>query len=112
MNFTLLQVEKTTSCKGRFFRCLINNYLTSDGGYVAQVRMKPLKRMSCGGCKECEHIDFGAQECLDNDIPLVIDNPVHGGTYRLDIGNLGTDWETGLVDEWDYIFSKVKEEVC
>ena len=102
--------EQTAPCKGRFFRCIINNHLSNDGGYVEQTRMKPLKRMSCKGCANCEHIDVGMQEQMDNDIPLVIENPVHGGTYKLDIGNLGTDWETGYVDEWDYIFSLVKEK--
>lgn len=99
--------EQGEPCKGRFFRCVINNYLGDDGGYVEQTRMKPLKRMSCKGCSDCEHIDVGAQECLDNDCPLIINNPVDGGTYRLDIGNIQIDWESGYADDWDYIFTKV-----
>ena len=115
MNLSLFRLEvkkfekQGVPCKGRFFRCIINNYLSHDGGYVEQIRMKPLKRMSCKGCADCEHIDVGMQEQMDNDVPLIIENPVHGGTFRVDIGNIGTDWESGYVDEWDYIFTIVKD---
>jgi hypothetical protein len=100
--------EQGIPCKGRFFRCLMTFYIANDGSYVEQTKMRPLKRMSCKGCKDCEHIDDGSQEMISMDIPLVLDNPVNGATYRLDIGNLGTDWETGIVDEWDYVFTLVK----
>ena len=100
--------EQNNPCKGRFFRCIINNHLSNDGGYVEQTRMKPLKRMSCKGCEDCDHIDDGMQEMLENDCPLIIKNPVHGGTYRLDIGNIESDWQTGIIDGWDYIFTKIE----
>jgi len=95
-------------CKGRFFKCLMSLYITNDGSYVEQTKMRPLKRISCKGCKDCDHIDDGIQEMLNNNMSLIIENPVHEATYRLDIGNIGKDWESGLVDEWDYIFTKVK----
>lgn len=100
--------KQNESCKGRLFRCIINNHLSNDGGYVEQTRMKPLKRLSCKGCEDCDHIDDGMAEMLDNDTPLIINNPVHGATYRLDIGNIGTDWESGYAEEWDYIFTKIE----
>jgi len=80
--------KQNEPCKGRIFRCIINNYLTNSGEYTEQTRMKPLKRMSCKGCPDCEHIDVGAQECLDGDMPLIIENPIHRGIYRLDIGKV------------------------
>lgn len=41
-------------CKGKFFRCRISVYIDNRGGHVTQIKMAPMKRMSCKGCAECE----------------------------------------------------------
>jgi hypothetical protein len=92
-------------CKGLFFRCNINKYFTNNK-YVDQVSFTLLKRMSCKGCTHCKWMLDGFSDHVMSDTVLY-DEAIDKAVYRLDITNIHTDWETGIVDDWNLIFVKV-----
>jgi hypothetical protein len=95
-------------CKGLFFRGYRNIYASG-----AEVHMKQgfrlLKRKSCTGCPKCGffHDDMG--EMVDSTSLIYPDFIKNGALYSLRVTNIGTDWESGIVDSWDYEFYEVKE---
>lgn len=94
------------NCKGRVYRCRINNYVGNNGEIVAKTSFIPLLRKSCRS-EECQFCGW-QEEDVYNLFPLC-KNPKHGAMYRLDTTNVTTDWETGIVDGWDLELVEVKE---
>ncbi len=103
--------ERQPECKGLFYRMRLNQYLGGRGEFVAKTTFTPLKRMSCKGCCSCDGImeylkelayerDFGPVWNLKDEEDYAI--------FQLDITNMSTDWETGIVDDWDLEFVKVE----
>ena len=108
-------------CKGLFFRGYKNTFW-SDGRYETKQGFRLLKRKSCKGWEECDSYDgedSKTMRCdhwlLDDmrdmiDIDGVIMPEVEDGAlYTLRMTNVETDWESGIVDGWDYEFYKVEE---
>lgn len=83
------------ACKGRLYRCRVTWYQKpSTGAYVNTVEFRPLKSLSCPGCRSCGWLDefiresdgiFGYPEC-----------PEDYAVYRLEVTCHTYDWETGL----------------
>jgi hypothetical protein len=99
------QTFASNTCKGLFFRCKINNYWGSNRRIVNSVEMVPVRRMSCSGCVHCGH----AWEAMGDDVDIFIvpTDVEHNGIYALNFVVDGTDWESGIVDDWHYEFAKV-----
>jgi len=95
-------------CKGLFFRCNINRYWSNNKKYVEQISFNLLKRMSCEGCTHCGWMLDEFPDHVQSDTVLY-EEAVDKAIYRLDVTNINTDWETGIVDDWDLIFVKVDD---
>ena len=103
--------KKTKVCNGNRFRCRINCYVNKKGGFVYQEKMIPLKKMSCEGCESCiGTFTEDLQEFIEMDKIPEIEDMEDGAIYKLAITNESRDWETGMIDDWDLSFIKVKEE--
>jgi len=95
-----------TQCKGLFFRGVVNNYL-SGSEFVSTKRMRPLKRMSCKGCEKCAWMLEQLPEFINTDYAPDISDTVNGALYQLKVGNISKDWETGYIDDYEFIFTEV-----
>lgn len=98
-------------CKGQVYRCHREYYIGSRGEYVEKVKMVPAKRLSCRGCEQCGSLLDDLQEWVGNDTPPIMpDDPYSDGEYfRLAVTNINRDWESGMVDDWDLEFVKIKK---
>jgi hypothetical protein len=61
----LIEDESGKVYKGKFFRASVNGFMSADGTYTYQERMKPLKRMSCSGCADCGWIEDNLKEFIN-----------------------------------------------
>lgn len=102
-------VKTMNECKGKLFRCKDTRYTYDEKGKIIfghQTLMRELKRKSCPGCAHCEPM---IDDLKDTSSPIIKPVVKHGGLYRLDYGNISRDWETGIVDDWDLIFTLIEE---
>ena len=113
----LIEEVQPDECKGMFFRCRINIYVSpTTGAYVETKRMFPLKRMSCTGCDTCHWLsdEMGDEISTINGTygpdTLFVDDLVHGATYQYKVTETSTDWETGIVDDYRTGFVKIDED--
>jgi hypothetical protein len=89
------------SCAGTVFKADVQNYRTGKGGFGFSVRLVPVKRLACPGCEACWWQSEAFSE-VNNDWPIAnIETAEHGELYEIGVCNIGTDRETGQVDEWD-----------
>ena len=105
----LLAVDdpKAITCTGRFYRCVVNNYVDNKGDFTTKITMVLVKRLSCRGCGKCGWQEDDIHENTVCDHPPIIREIEHDGLYELRMTNVGTDWETGYVDSWDLEYFKV-----
>ncbi len=105
----VLAETERSSCKGVIYKADIQHCKTKRG-VLFSVRLNKMKRMSCQGCDDCDWLDDELNE-LDHEWYRIvgIEKVENGELYQLQVGNIGTDWETGIVDEWELCLSKVKE---
>lgn len=68
-----------SECKGLFYRCRIETYMSSSGELVNVRRMRPLPSRSCKGCDTCAKI----LDTLYDKPDAVSAVMVHGALYRL-----------------------------
>ena len=97
-------------CKGKIYRGIQNAYIGSKGEYVYQERMIPLKRKSCPGCKKCGYLQDAINDELFNESFPIINDIQDQALYELQIVNESRDYESGMIDDWEIEFVKVKEE--
>lgn len=93
-------------CKGLFFRGYRNVYSVGSEFHIKQ-GFKLLKRKSCTGCERCHYYFDDMYEMIDSNCVVYPNEIKNGGLYSLRVTNVGTDWESGIVDEWDYEFFEV-----
>lgn len=105
----MFEIEKNhIECKGIIFRANVTHYVT--GINIGQkIRLRQLKRKSCPGCNKCRWI-YDQIEEVNEDWPIIgIDKVKNGKLYTITVTNIGRDFETGLVDEWDLAIVEWKE---
>jgi len=103
----LIENKSEKVCKGKFFRASVNGFMSADGTYTYQERMKPLKRMSCSGCADCDWIEDDLKEFICNEMfPDVKDGIENAAIYTLEVTDISRDWESGIVDGYELQFVK------
>ena len=104
--------EKINDCKGKIYKFKQNYFKNAKGHYIYKETMVPQKRLSCPGCEVCgwliESLDEMNQYTYDNGPP--IEYPEHNALYELSVTNQSRDWESGVVDDYDIEFVKVKND--
>jgi len=104
-------LNENAECKGKIYRASRNEYVNDKGHYVYTERMVPLKRENCPGCHKCGYLDDDLQEFAAwGEGAVGMDDFEHGAKYELKVTNTYRDWETGIVDEWDLGFVKIKDK--
>lgn len=99
MNNSLFETEET--CRGRVFKASVQHFPTKRG-FGFSVRLNEMKTLSCPGCVRCGwQYEIQNNLCADDKI-IGIENCQDGKLYNIEVCNTSTDWETGIVDEWDY----------
>ena len=94
-------------CNGLIFRARENIYISSRGEFIRQEKMIPMKRLSCGGCDQCEYMpDLLYEELANGGMPIIKGDFDNEALYTLDVINISRDWETGIVDDWTLAFIK------
>lgn len=99
-----LQEEENDTCKGQIYKCEQSFFLDKRERYVEKVRMVPMKKLSCPGCKNCGGIiDAYSEFAYDHGIDI---RPAifHNEFYILDIVDKSRDWKTGIVDDFGMAF--------
>ncbi len=91
-------------CKGLIYKAKENQFKNSKGHFVLKCEMVPMKRLSCSGCESCG----GIYDCIEELDPIFPDVIEHNQLYELVIGNVSTDWESGIVDDFDLMFVKIE----
>ncbi len=88
-------------CPGTVFKASVQNYQTKKGGFGFQVRLVPMKKLSCTGCGHCGWQAENFSE-VSNDWPINrIENCEDGKLYVITTCNESRDWETGQTDAWE-----------
>jgi hypothetical protein len=109
----LIEEIKTEAknCTGLIFRGYVTQYRGGNDGTTINERkgLKLLKRKSCNMCPSCGYdLDMIGEYLNDG---LIDFSPIEDGKlYRVIMTNFGRDWETGIIDEWDYEIVEVKDE--
>ncbi len=104
----MIEEVEESDCKGLIYRCRINAYIDSRGTYVYQEKMIPMKKLSCKGCKECGWLKDGLNEFVIDNIYPIIEDPIDGELYTLGITNESRDLKTGIINDWDMEFVRIK----
>ena len=93
-------------CNGMIFKASINDHLANDGSVVYQLRLRPMKRLSCPGCEQCGYLADDLRETMACGCPPIIDvaKVDQGQLFRLAVTNISMDHETGYAEDWDYEF--------
>lgn len=94
-------------CKGKIYKCRINNFINGKGEYVESTRMVPQKKLSCPGCKQCGYLDGEFHESVANNTISISGTPEHNQLYSLNLVVVSTDWETGHADDYYLAFNKI-----
>ena len=91
-------------CKGLVFRAYVTDYVNRYGEFIHTERLRLMKRQSCR-CQSCQ-IQFDCYlESINIGLMPIIDDPlIDKGLYGLKIVNESRDWETGVIDDYDYKF--------
>jgi len=97
-------------CKGKIYRCIINNHIDNSGSYVQKTSMKLLKRKSCSSCVKCDWFDEAIQEDVYNLGEVIIEDPIHNLLYEITAVENSVDWETGQPDGYELSFRRIKEK--
>ena len=88
------------SCQGQVFKASVGHYRAARG-FGFKVSLVVAKRRSCPGCPDCAW-QVDALGDVGNDWPILgIEKAVDGAFYRLEIGNVMRDFESGIVDGVD-----------
>lgn len=96
-------------CKGAIYKVDVQHCRT-ERGILFSVRLNKMKRMSCGGCKDCGAIEDELNEIDPTIWPILdIEKCKHGELYTLEYCNISTDWETGYADSWDLRAAKYSD---
>jgi hypothetical protein len=45
--------DKTQSCKGLYYRAVLNCFISKKGHFINSIEMRLLKKKSCSGCEVC-----------------------------------------------------------
>lgn len=97
-------------CTGLVFKANVQTFLDNRNNLVNTNKMVLLKRSSCK-CVDCLILyDCYLEACLAECWPIVPMDIINGGLYSLSIINEHTDWESGIVDEFDLIFVELSVE--
>ena len=103
----ILEIDKLNDpkCKGIYFRVSSNDYVSHDGIYHYQLKIYPLKRMSCRGCAACECLldDYK----ITGEMPLLPKGINDGDIVELKVIRQSRDWETGIIDGFEPGFVKI-----
>ena len=115
--FTIIENEKNEpeTCGGLFYRVAREAWFGSSGDICFRYRFRPLKSKSCTGCWTCEWLLDDFTERLNDYNSGYIDFQLeqyynHGALVQLKVTNISTDWETGIVDDYDIDFVEVNDE--
>jgi hypothetical protein len=107
---SIIEESEDSDCKGLVFRARPSSYISSRGDLVYQERMVLMKRMSCAGCPACWWMWDDLSDFMSIcEFPEFEKGIVDQALYRLDIVREHRDWETGIVDDYDFGFIRVEE---
>lgn len=116
-DFSILEPnhKEPEQCGGLFFRVAKEAWMGSDGSICFRFRMRPLKSKSCSGCWTCSWLLDDYCEYLNlynsGDIDIQLEQYFnHGTLVQLKVTHVSTDWETGVVDDYEIDFVEVKDE--
>ena len=105
--FNLKEADKTTECKGLFWRGSVSTYLSSHKSIEERKSLRLLKSKSCSGCPQCDWLWEFLSEDLMEGIKYT-DNIENGKLYTHKIHTSKDYYE--LHSEVDSIeFKEVKE---
>lgn len=100
--------ETTTDEKPRVFVRIRTSCWKNREGIHFKKSMRFLQRKCVGHnfiLEECQ--SFGAHDFL----PMITNfHDVADGVYEVVINRISKDWETGMVDDWDWILDKCEEQ--
>jgi len=104
------KVEPSTeqpSCKGQYFRGVVNSYYNGKD-MIQTFRLNKLKQKSCQN-PECGSCDW-LREVMGEEMAEYqnLGGVKPGALYKLQVSGQ-SDWETGMVDDYDITFVEVKE---
>lgn len=94
--------EKPDLHKGMFFRVCESNYRSKDS-LIKKREYRLLKRMSSPECPCCDSL----WDDLSENGYLFIDGGEQDDIVELVRTNIGVDYETGYVDDYDLAFKKI-----
>jgi len=99
-------------CKGLVFKGYHSTFydnLTKKIEHREGIRL--LKRRSCPGCEKCFFfLDDMNDMILIDGLNFPEDGIENGKLYTIIVTNVGRDWESGLVDEWDFSIIEIKDK--
>jgi len=104
-------MNNAKNCKGKVFRCYIDNFISDQGSFVYQMRMHPLKTMSCPGCKKCKLAgEYLADITFDNTLIPVMTNIEHMALYSLMVIDEREIYESAPDEDYDDCLEVVNDD--
>ncbi len=114
MAFKLLSEEivkdNLPGCKGLTFRGYSSTFISHRSRRIERREgVALLKNSSCPGCEKCDWMLDDMSEhiaCETLNLPEI----EHGTLYSLKVANISRDSESGIIDDFDLEFYKIKED--
>ena len=89
-------------CKGLIYKGYRSVYVDKEGCIYVKCKLRLMVKKSCKCCHEHDFSDF--EDIID--IDLIED----GKLYNIIMTNISTDWESGIIDDYDLKVVEYKED--
>ena len=94
------------NCTGLIFKARVNHFLNKRGDYNFNIKMELQTRKSCK-CNKCFMLLYSYNEYCSFSNPLLPINIKNNNLYSLKIVNESRDYETGIIDDYDFTFFEI-----
>ena len=106
----MIEVKTANKCKGATFRGYSSTFYDSINSRVERKEgIKLLKSKSCHGCQFCGFIFDQLPDMIDSESLIFPDEGiVTGKLYSIRVINESRDYESGMMDDWDFEIFEIK----
>lgn len=107
LDMNLIDAGYEDTCTGKVYKSSVQRFPTHKG-FGMSIRLNELKRRSCS-CNKCQYLEDDINEFMCHEGIIGIEDVKDGKLYTVGYTNISTDWESGIVDDWDLELIEIEE---
>ena len=108
----MIEVKTQNQCKGATFRGYASTFYDSINQRVERKEgIRILKSKSCPGCQFCAFISDQLPDMIDSkSLIFPKGGIISGKLYSIRVINESRDYESGMIDDWDFEIFEIKDK--